>query len=267
MNMKHILITGAYGGMGAATVDALLAEGYFVYALDKRVPDAEEREGVLAIECDLTNEASVKAAYDIVSERTERLYAIVHFAGIYVLNSLVEIEEENFKRAFDINVFGAYRVNKAFLPLLDQGSKIIITTSELATLDPLPFTGLYAVTKAALDKYAYSLRMELQLLGISVSVIRAGAVKTSLLDVSTSELDRFVEGTKLYPCNAERFKKIVMSVEARSVGPDKVAKIVLRALKAKRARYTYELNNNPLLTLLNILPDRLQNYIIKKILK
>ena len=266
MNMKHILVTGAYGGMGKATVDALLEAGYFVYALDRKIPD-EVREGVLAIECDLTSEESVKAAYDLVRERTESLYAVVHFAGIYVLDSLVEIEEERFRRAFDINVFGAYRVNKAFLPLLKEGSRIIITTSELAPLDPLPFTGLYAITKSTLDKYAYSLRMELQLLGISVSVVRAGAVKTSLLNVSTSELDKFVENTTLYPCNAERFKKIVMSVEARNVGAERVAKIVLRALKAKKARYIYNLNNNPLLTLLNILPDRLQNYIIKKILK
>ena len=49
------------------------------------------------------------------------------------------------------------------MPLLKKGSKIIITTSELAPLDPVPFTGSYAVTKGALDKYAYSLRMELQL--------------------------------------------------------------------------------------------------------
>ncbi len=265
--MKHVLVTGAYGGMGRATIDALLSAGYFVYALDRRIPEGEGREGVLPIECDLTKKESVRAAFNLVRERTESLYAIIHFAGIYVLDSLLEIEEEKFERTFDINVFGAYRINRTFLPLLKEGSRIVITTSELAPLDPLPFTGLYALTKAALDKYAYSLRMEMQLLGISVSVIRAGAVKTSLLDVSTSELDRFVENTKLYPFNAERFKKIVNSVEARSVGAEKVADIVIKALRAKRARYIYKLNLNPLLTLLNILPDRLQNYIIKKILK
>ena len=64
--------------------------------------------------------------------------------------------------------------------MLKNGSKILITTSELAPLDPLPFTGIYAVTKGALDKYAYSLRMELQLLGMRVSVLRAGAVDTGI---------------------------------------------------------------------------------------
>ena len=74
-------------------------------------------------------------------------------------------------------------------------------------LDPLPFTGIYAVTKAALDKYAYSLRMELQLLGIGVSVLRAGAVDTGMLGASTDALDRFYDSTRLYTCNAERFKR------------------------------------------------------------
>lgn len=263
--MKHILVTGAYGGMGTATVNALVDKGYFVYALDRTVGEA--RDGVLPIECDITSRESIEAAYRTVCEHTESLYAIIHFAGVYVLDSLVEISEERLSRTFDINVFGAYRINRTFLPLLGVGSKIVITTSELAPLDPLPFTGLYAVTKAALDKYAYSLRMEVQLLGISVSVIRAGAVKTSLLDVSTSELDKFVEGTQLYSCNAERFKKIVNSVEARGVAPERIARIVIKALGKKSPRHIYNVNRNPLLTLLNILPSRLQTYIIKKILR
>ncbi len=263
--MKHILITGAYGGMGRATVKTLVEAGYFVYALDRNV--GEMYDGVLPIECDITDKESVARAYEIVREHTESLYAIVHFAGIYVLDSLVEIDDERFTRAFDINVFGAYRINRTFLPLLNTGSRIIITTSELASLDPLPFTGLYAVTKAALDRYAYSLRMEVQLLGISVSVIRAGAVKTSLLDVSTRELARFVEGTELYTCNAERFKRIVDSVEARGVEPSRVAKVVKVALSKKKPKHIYNINRNPLLTLLNILPSRLQTFIIKEILK
>ena len=55
--------------------------------------------------------------------------------------------------------------------LLYTSSRIITITSELAPLNPLPFTGIYAITKSTLDKYCYSLRMELQLLGIDVSVI------------------------------------------------------------------------------------------------
>ena len=84
---------------------------------------------------------------------------------VTLLIALVEMSEERFSRIFDINLFGLYRLNKEFLPLLKKGSKIVITSSELAPLDPLPFTGIYAITKAAVEKYAYSLRMEMNLLG------------------------------------------------------------------------------------------------------
>ena len=142
-----------------------------------------------------------------------------------------------------------------------------MTTSELAPLDPLPFTGLYAVTKGALDKYAYSLRMELQLLGISVSVLRAGAVSTGMLGVSTDALDRFCEKTATYQCNAARFKKIVNGVEAKSVSPEKIAKKVGKILRKKKPKFVYSVNRNKLLLLLNALPKGLQCFAIRKILK
>ena len=263
--MKYVIVTGAYGGMGYAAVRAFKDKGYYVFALDRRVKEAED--GVMPIEVDLMNTSDIEAAYEKIREVTDRVYAIVHFAGMYNLDSLVEMSEKDFTRIFDVNVFSAYRVNKVFLPLLTEGSRIIITTSELAPLDPLPFTGIYAVTKAALDKYAYSLRMELQLLGISVVVLRPGAVDTGMLGVSTTALDRFCEETKLYSCNAERFKRIVDGVEARNVKPEKVGKLALKILEAKRARQVYKINRNPLLLLLNVLPKRLATYIIKIILK
>ncbi len=263
--MKYALITGAYGGMGRAAVNALKDAGYFIFALDRRVE--QPTENVLPIVYDATNGESVATAFKQVKSHTSRLDLVVHFAGIYTLNSLVEYTEEEFKKAFDINVFGVYRVNKAAMPLLGKGSRIIVTTSELAPLDPLPFTGLYAVTKSALDKYAYSLRMELQLLGVSVVVLRPGAVDTGLLDVSTRALDAFCENTALYSCNAARFKRVVESVEARKVSPEKVGKKVAKIAKKRKPKYVYKLNRNPLLLLLNCLPKRLQTWIIKQILK
>ena len=184
-----------------------------------------------------------------------------------MLDSLVEVESDSFAHAFKVNLFGAFLVNKTFLPLLKSGSRIVIMTSELAPLDPLPFTGIYAVTKGALDKYAYSLRMEVQLLGIYVSVIRAGAVNTGMLGVSTDSLDRFCANTKLYSCNAERFKNIVERVEEKCIPPEKIAQKALKILNEKNPRFIYNINRNPLLLLLNALPKILQLRIIKQVLK
>lgn len=263
--MRNIVITGAYGGMGYAVAKSLAERGDKVFALDKTVREAEEN--IIPIEVDVTDMESVEAAFDSVKSNVDSIYAIIHFAGVYRLDSLVEMSEERFTGAFDINLFGAYRINKVFLPMLKEGSRIILTTSELAPLSPLPFTGIYGITKTALEKYAFSLRMELQLLGISVSVIRPGAVKTGLLSVSVKELDRFCAETQIYTYNADKFRKIVNSVEAKSVAPQKIADIAICAINAKKARYVYNINRNPLLRLLNCLPAGLQVAIIGKILK
>lgn len=266
--MEYVLITGAFGGMGKAAVQAFQKAGYFVFALDKNIENSSENaENILPIQADITNKNSIRAAFEIVKSRTDKLTAIVHFAGIYLLDSLIEIEEENFRRTFEINVFGAYQINKTFLPLLQKGSRILLTTSELAPLHPLPFTGLYAITKSTLDKYAYSLRMELQLLGIKVSVLRPGAVKTGMLDVSMDGLNKFCARTRLYSYNAKRFKRIVESVEARHVPPEKIARKALKIVQAKNPKYVYKINRNPLLLLLHVLPPRLQTWIIKQVLK
>ena len=263
--MKYILVTGAYGGMGRKTVELLAEKGFTVFALDLKTDYAQKN--IIPIQVDVTDEESVRSAVQSVRATTDTLFAIVHFAGIYMLDSLVEMEKESFERIFHINVFGAFLINKAFLPFLKKGSRIIMTTSELAPLDPLPFTGIYAVTKSALDKYAYSLRMELQLLGIEVSVLRAGAVDTGMLGVSTSALDRFCENTAIYSCNAKRFKNIVESVEARCVSPEKIAEKTWKILNRKHAAFSYSINRNPLLLILNALPARAQFEIIKKILE
>lgn len=263
--MKHVLVTGAAGGMGKAVVNALAAAGYFVYALD-REPCAPS-ENVLFVPADLTDAADVERAFAQVRKKTDSLYAVLHFAGVYMLDSLAEIEAEAFERAFKINLFAAFRVNQIFLPLLKRGSRILLTSSELAPLNPLPFTGLYAITKAAVEKYAFSLRMELQLLGISVCVLRPGAVKTGMLNASVSALDRFIRKTKLYAHASRRFHGIVESVEAKNVPPERIARKTLKLLKAKRPAYLVKLNRNPLLLLFGILPDRLQTRIIGLLLK
>lgn len=263
--MKYVIVTGAYGGMGEKTIQFLKEKGYEVFALDQKVKEKEEH--VYPIQVDVTKIESVQNALKEIEKITKEITAIIHFAGVYMLNSLVEMSESDFKKIMDINLYGVYLMNKTFLPLLNKGSRIIITTSELAVVDLLPFTGIYAISKTALDRYAYSLRMELQLLGIHVSVIRAGAIQTGMLGVSTQALERFTEGTQLYSCNAKRFHQIVDKVEAKCVSPTKIAELVNKILKKKKPKFAYQINRNFLLKLFNILPTRMQFWAIRKVLK
>ena len=262
--MKSILVTGASGGMGRAICHLLSERGCRVYALDVKPLDMPD---VASFVCDLRTEAGAAEALAWYQAQETQLDAIVHAAGLYDLDSLVEMEDERLRRIFEVNVFASCHVNRLFTPLMAEGGRIVFITSELAPLHPLPFTGVYAVTKKALEAVAASLRTELALRDIAVSIVRPGAVTTPLLGDSTRALERFCERTTYYKVNADRFRRIVDSVEARSVPPEKVAEKVAGALTAKRPRRVYNLNRNPLLRLLNVLPKGLQEWILIRILK
>lgn len=264
-NMKTILITGINGGMGAATAEKFISSGYQVYGLD--IQESSAIEGVNYFKCDITDESRINEIFKEISTKIDRLDAIVSLAGIYVMDSLLEIDNEKLKKILDINSLGAYRIVKNFFPLLKERSKVIIISSEVAPLDPLPFNGIYTISKSLLEKYAFSLRMELNLFNIDVVLLRPGAVKTNLLNDSMSELDKMCEKTVIHKNTSKKFKKIVNSVESKSVPSNKVAEKIYIIENKKHPKYIYSLNNNFLLKLLNILPARWQVKIIGKILK
>ena len=261
------VVTGACGGMGHALVRKLISEGYYVFGLDRKEAENGPASGFCFVPADLTDNGSVEEAFRKISGECEQIDVLVHMAGIYDLNSLVEMDEEEFLRIFNVNLFAVFRVNRTFLPLLKKGGRILITTSELAPLDPLPFTGIYGITKTAVEKYADSLRKELQLLDIHTIILRPGAVDTGLLNVSTKRLDDFCANTKLYSYNAKRFRTIVDKVEARKVPPEKIADLAYRAISADHPKLIYKINRNPLLVLMNLLPDRMQDWILRIILR
>ena len=263
--MKTALITGVAGGMGSAAAKLLRRRGWRVAGLDVRRP--EDAGEIFFLQTDLTDPKAIGKASEGCRKAGLRFDAIVHMAGIYDMNSLLEMPEEDFLRIWNVNLFAAWRVTKEFYPLLRKGGRVVFTTSELAPLDPLPFTGIYGITKTAVEKLASSLRMELWLSGHPVTVIRPGAVDTGLLGDSERSLEKFVKETKLYPVNAEKFRRIVNRVESKRIPPERIAEILYEALSAARPRYVYAVNRNPGLLLLDLLPARWQTGIVGMLLK
>ena len=259
--MKYIVLSGASGGMGIATSKRLTENGYFVFGLDIKEPK-ESFDNFEFIKTDLRDSKQVEEACKKILSVTNEITAIINMCGINDINSLIEISEEEFIDSFNTNVFGMFRLNKALANSLIEKGKIIIVSSELA-----PFIGLYSITKATVEKYAYSLRMELQLIDKQVVVIRPGAVETPMLDASKKGIDEFTSETELYSYTASKFKSVTESVQSKSVKPEKIGKLVNKILNKKKPKYTYKINRNFGLLVLNCLPQRMQNWIIKKILK
>ena len=260
--MKKVIVTGAAGGIGSEVVSSLVKNGYFVYALD--IKEIKESDNVKSFVCDLTKEEEIRKVHEQI--KGENVDSIIHLGGTYYMDSLIEIGEEKLKQIFNINFFSVFLVNKVFVDLLASGSKIIIISSELAPLDPLPFNGIYSLTKNTLENYALSLRQELNLLDIQVVIVRPGAINTGLLDVSIQNVERIEKETTLYKENAKLFKKIVQNNESKTVEPIKIAELLTKIVGKKKPRLLYTINLNPKLKLLSILPDRLQLAIIKKMI-
>ena len=125
---KDILVTGCCGGMGSAICKKLMEQNYRVFGIDKKI-NLESTENFLTFECDVTSTESVKNVFNKIKEKTTSLFGIVHTSGIYDLDSLIEIDENRFDKIFQVNIFGVYRINKEFFSLLNNESRIIITTS------------------------------------------------------------------------------------------------------------------------------------------
>lgn len=265
--MDYVLITGGASGMGRATAIKLAQNGYHVFSCDIKI-NPEERKNITQIQVDVTDMKSVEKAYEFVSSKTDKLCAVINFAGIIMMNSLIEISEEDFLRIFNINLFGAYRVNKTFFPLVQKGQgRIIITTSELAPNKILPFNAIYAISKKSLDAYAQGLTMELGLLNIPVITLRPGAVETPILKDSNKEMEELNANTNLYKNTITKFKHIVDKEQGGAIPPSKIADLVLKILNKKKPKHIYKKNVSKKLKLLNIIPTKLQLKIFKMILK
>ena len=131
---------------------------------------------------------------------------------------------------------GPIYVNQILFDLLSEQGKIIIVTSELATLDALPFNGIYNVSKTALDCYAQSLRQELNLLGKKVITIRPGSFQTKLAKISLVATKQLVAETKLYQKQSKKFLKIVEMFMGKPKNPDILAKLVYKVANKKRPK-------------------------------
>jgi NAD(P)-dependent dehydrogenase (short-subunit alcohol dehydrogenase family) len=263
--MKQILLTGAAGGLGQAAAEYLAARGCRVFACDIR--EAPPEDNIIPLCMDVRDKASVAAAYEQVAAVTDRLDAVIHLAGLYMMDSFVEISEERMGRILDVNLMGVYRVNKVFLPLVRQGGgRIIVTTSELAGLKPLPFTGIYALTKTALQCYADSLRLEMALIGIPVIELRPGAFKTQLTVEPGLELDRLLKSTQLYGENLRRIRPLMDSRIGKEKDPETLARLIYRIVAAERPRLRYSPNASLLLKAFSLAPRKLQAFAMKRLL-
>jgi len=174
---KAVLVTGASTGIGRKVTEQLAAEGYFVYAgarKDKDLAELDAIENVQAVRLDVTKPDEIAAAVKTITEANRGLYGLVNNAGVAVSGPMMQSSEEDFHYVMDVNVYGPYRVTKAFAPLIIEAKGRVTTISSISGILSSPTLGIYSMSKHAIEAFGDSLAGELAPLGVTVSLVEPG---------------------------------------------------------------------------------------------
>ena len=260
----NVLITGVASGIGLALTKRFLENNHTVYGID--INEVLTRQNLISFKCDITNETTLKQVENYLVDNNVKLDMIINVAGIHKMASLVESNYDDLKKVIEINLCGTMLVNKTFHKHLTKKGKIIIVTSEVASFDPLPFNGLYNVSKTALEAYAQALRQELNLLGQKVITIQPGAIETPLSGGSLTATEKLANDTVLYQKQACHFLYLVKNFMGKPIKTEKLSKFIYKVSIKKRPKYTYKIHRSLGLVLLSILPKSWQCLIVKVLL-
>jgi len=281
VDARFVLITGASTGIGAACAIGCAERGMTVFAgvRDLVAGDALQAMGgkaIIPVELDVTDGESITNAADVVARHVGEagLSGLVNNAGIAIGSPLELIPLQQLRRQLEVNVVGQIAVTQAVLPLLRRARGRIVNMGSIAGRGTIPMMGAYSASKHALEALTDALRLELYPWGIEVSIIEPGAIATPIWDKSMQislglESEMPAGGRHLYEATARSVRESVGQAAARAIPANAVVKAVLHALTAKRPRTRYLVGRDAKLRALMLrwLPDRLQDWILKKVLK
>jgi NAD(P)-dependent dehydrogenase (short-subunit alcohol dehydrogenase family) len=171
------LVTGGASGIGAAIAARLQADGAHVAVLDLN-PDTSA-QGQLAVACDVSDDASVRAAVDTVVEQLGGLDVVVNNAGIGAAGTVADNSDEEWHRVLDVNLLGMVRVSRAALPHLRRSSApAVVNTSSIAATAGLPQRALYSASKGAVAALTRAMAADHVAEGIRVNSVSPGTADT-----------------------------------------------------------------------------------------
>ena len=171
------IVTGGASGIGRATAELLAARGAKVAALDLN-PD-QVADPLVGIRCDVTDDASVRAAVAEAAERFGRLDIVINNAGIGAQGDVAANDDAQWHQVLDVNVIGMARVSRAALPWLRQSpSAAVVNTCSIAAWAGLPQRALYSASKGAVYGLTLAMAADHVWEGIRVNVVAPGTVDT-----------------------------------------------------------------------------------------
>jgi NAD(P)-dependent dehydrogenase (short-subunit alcohol dehydrogenase family) len=247
---RHVLITGSSTGIGKACAIYLAERNFSVIAAVRRPSDGQQLESLSknlrTIQLDIADAQSIATAKNQITEITQDtgLAAIVNNAGIGVFGPVEFVPLDEWRRQFEVNVFGHIAITQALLPLLRRhvaaqgpGSGRIVFIGSVAGRVTIPTLGPYSGSKHAIAAVAAALRMELRDQGILVSLLEPGAIQSEIWrkgDETVAAVPHDSPAYKLYGRQIDAVAHTSRKSAADAIPAEVVAKLVHRCLTARR---------------------------------
>lgn len=181
---KVFLVTGSSRGLGRQIAEKVLAAGHQLVATARKpetLADLVDQHGsrIRAVELDVTDPAAARAAVRVAVEEFGRLDVVVNNAGYANVASVEDITDADFRAQLDTNLLGVVNVTKAALPVLrEQGGGHIIQVSSVGGRMTTPGMSAYQAAKFAVGGFSEVLAQEVAPLGIKVTVLEPGGMRT-----------------------------------------------------------------------------------------
>ncbi len=246
---RTVLVTGCSGGIGLATVGRLAEAGCHVFACVRRDKDADSLRDlgatVTPLILDVTDRESIdQAKHHVSAQSPEGIDALVNNAGVAIAGPVERISLEDWHKQFAVNLFGMIEMTQAFLPLLRSRGGRVVNISSAASRLALPMVAPYASSKYAVEGLSDSLRRELAPMGVKVVVVCPGQTDTPIFDKSEqATVERIEDATTEdgydYRPRLEHFQKLMHRSASSRRSPDRVARVVCKAIQSNRPRRRY----------------------------
>ena len=240
---RAVLVTGASSGIGRRITEVLAAQGHFVYAGARKAEDIAALNAipnVQAVKLDVTIAAEIAAAVETVRAGGRGLHGVVNNAGIAVLAPLIDVEERELQATFDVNVFGPYRITRAFAPLLIESKGRVVTISSISGILSGPFLGPYSMSKHAVEAYGDALAAEMARFAVRSSLIEPGNYRSDIGRNTMAQAEAAATRLAGTPFEEQARRMVAaMGNYDNYPEPDSVAAAALHALfdPAPRMRY------------------------------
>lgn len=171
------VVTGGASGIGRAAVDELVRRGGDVAVLDLDPSGADGTAHLFA--CDVADDASVRTAVPAAAAALGGIDAVVNNAGIGAQGTIADNDDDEWRRVFDVNVFGIVRVTRAALPFLrDSAAPAVVNVCSIAAWAGLPQRALYSASKGAVQSLTLAMAADHLRDGIRVNCVNPGTVDT-----------------------------------------------------------------------------------------